>query len=178
MPILIDEADRMTVMTSLDHLDARILLALDDDPDATVLALASRLGVARNTVHARLRRMTAGGALGSFSKRVDPAALGYPLVAFVWIAISQDATEQATAGLTGIPEIVEMHATTGDADLLAKVVARDPAHLHRLTTRMLRVDGVQRTSTALSLVEAMPHRVRSLLEQAVTGVVHAGVHID
>jgi DNA-binding Lrp family transcriptional regulator len=157
----------MTSMSDLDHLDARILLALDDDPDATTLALATRLGVARNTVHARVRRMTAQGALGAFSKRVDPAALGYPLVAFVWIAISQGSTDEATASLTGIPEIVEMHATTGDADLLAKVVARDPAHLHRLTTRMLRIAGVQRTNTALSLVEAMPHRVRGLLEQAV-----------
>ncbi|MFB2580202.1 Lrp/AsnC family transcriptional regulator [Herbiconiux sp. P15] len=157
----------MTSVTDLDRLDTRILLALDDDPEATVLAIASRLGVARNTVHARLKRMTASGALGAFSRRVDPAALGYPLVAFVWIAISQDATDEATASLAEIAEIVEMHATTGDADLLAKVVARDPQHLHRLTSRMLRIDGVQRTSTALSLVEAMPHRVRGLLEEAV-----------
>ena len=156
----------MTSVALLDELDSRILLALDDDPDATVLALASTLGVARNTVHARLKRMTAGGALGPFSRRVAPAALGYPLVAFVWIAISQANDSTAMSELAEIPEIVEMHATTGDADLLAKVVARDPQHLHSLTSRMLRVEGVMRTNTALSLVEAMPHRVRGLLEAA------------
>ena len=45
-------------MSALDSLDARLLLALDDDPDATILALARTLGVARNTVHARFARLT------------------------------------------------------------------------------------------------------------------------
>jgi DNA-binding Lrp family transcriptional regulator len=155
----------MTSMDQLDELDSRILLALDSAPDATVLALAQQLGVARNTVHARLRRMTASGALGSFSKRVDPAALGYPLVAYVWIAVSQSSNDPVVEGLQRIPQIVEIHTTTGDADLLVKVVARDPAHLHRLTRQMLAVDGVVRTNTTLSLVESMPHRVRALLEE-------------
>jgi len=154
----------MLSMDQLDALDARILLALDTDPDATVLALARDLGVARNTVQARLRRMTASGALGSFARRVDPAALGHPLVAYVWIAVSQASNDQAVEGLREIPQIVEIHTTTGDADLLVKVVARDPAHLHRLTRRMLAIDDVTRTNTTLSLVESMPHRVRALLE--------------
>ena len=42
-----------------DALDARLLLALDEDPFATVVALAQRLGVARNTVQTRLRRLGA-----------------------------------------------------------------------------------------------------------------------
>ncbi|GAA2225018.1 Lrp/AsnC family transcriptional regulator [Herbiconiux moechotypicola] len=152
-------------MEQLDDLDARILLALDADPDATVLGLAHALGVARNTVHARLRRMAASGALGSFSKRIDPAALGYPLVAYVWIAVSQASNDPVVEGLQKIAQIVEIHTTTGDADLLVKVVARDPAHLHRLTRQMLAVEGVMRTNTTLSLVESMPHRVRALLEE-------------
>ena len=162
-------------MTTLDSLDARILLALDDDADATVLSLARTLGVARNTVHARLRRMTDSGALGSFSRRVDPAALGYPLVAFVSIAISQGSNDGAIEQLARIPQIVEMHATTGDADLIVKVVARDPQHLHETTRRMLEIEGVQRTNTALSLVEAMPLRARGLLEiAAAAGAADAG----
>lgn len=153
-------------MELIDALDARILLAVDDDPDATVLALARSLGIARNTVHARLRRMTDSGALGSFSRRVDPAALGFGLVAFISVAISQSAGVRATAGLQEIPEVVEIHSTTGEADLLLKVVARNTADLLRITNGMLTVEGVVRTNTAISLVEAMPLRVRGLLEAA------------
>ncbi|MGX5358401.1 Lrp/AsnC family transcriptional regulator [Kocuria sp. KH4] len=155
----------MPTVHTLDALDARILLALDDDPAATVLALARTLGVARNTVHARLRRLTEGGVLRSPSRRVDPRALGYDLTAFVELSIRQGAGEEALAGLRAIPEIIEIHATTGDADLLARVVARGTEDLHRITNLVVETPGVLRTSTAISLLEVMPLRVTELLRR-------------
>lgn len=153
-------------MNSIDPLDARLLMALDDDPEATTLALARSLGVARNTVHARLSRLTRDGTLKGFSRRVDPAALGYALVAFVSIAISQSDDDAAITGLQAFPEVVEIHSTTGEADLLVKVVARDTQDLHRITSAILRIEEVVRTNTTISLVEAMPLRLRALLEAA------------
>ena len=47
---------------TLDSLDGRIILALDKDPEASALALSRTLGVARNTVHARLGRLERSGA--------------------------------------------------------------------------------------------------------------------
>jgi DNA-binding Lrp family transcriptional regulator len=153
------------MMLTMDALDARILLALDDDPDATSLALSQRLGIARNTLQARLRRLQGSGAIGQFSRRIDPAALGRGLVAFVSIALSQTAGELATEALAAVPEVVEMHAITGEADLLVRVVARDTADLHRITRRLLAIPAVERTSTVVSLFEEMPLRLRALLEQ-------------
>lgn len=155
--------DILLNVTTVDRLDARILLALDDDADATTLGLARTLGIARNTVQARLARLAAGGALRSFSHRVDPAALGYHLTAFVSLSISQAEGERAVAGLQALPEVVEMHAITGEADLLVRVLARDPQDLYRVTNAMLAADGVQRASTAISLHEEMPTRLRPLL---------------
>lgn len=156
----------MISMSVIDPLDARILLALDDDPDATILALARSLSVARNTVQARLKRLAAAGAIRSFGARVDPAALGYPLVAFVSLSVRQSAGDLAAKGLLGLPEVIEIHATTGDADLLVKVVARDTLDLHRIVTSMLTLPGVERSSTAISLSEQQPTRMRALLEAA------------
>lgn len=153
-------------MHTIDALDAKILLALDSDTQATVLSLSRDLGVARNTVHARMRRLLTDGSLGPFSQRIRNEALGLPLIAFISIAISQASSHEATEHVRRIPEIIEMHFTTGDADLLAKVAARDPADLHRITNRMLAIRGVVRTSTAMSLVEVMPTRTRPLLESA------------
>ncbi|MDX6742261.1 Lrp/AsnC family transcriptional regulator [Actinocorallia sp. A-T 12471] len=150
----------------MDSLDAKILLALDDEPDATVLALAARLGIARNTLTSRLQRMRQTGALREFTRRVDPAALGHGLVAFVSVAVSQSEAELAVEALRAIPEVIEMHSTTGDADLLMKVVARDTADLHRLSGEILRAPGAMRTSTVISLSEEMPLRLRALIERA------------
>jgi DNA-binding Lrp family transcriptional regulator len=153
----------------MDTLDARILLALDDDPDATSLALATRLGIARNTLHARLQRLQRSGAVREFSRRVDPAFLGRGLVAFVSIELSQTTGHRATAALRAFPEVIEMHSTTGQADLLLKVVARDPADLHRITGQFLTVPEVVRTSMAISLQEEMPLRIRALIETVAQG---------
>jgi len=151
-------------MRGLDRLDARIVLALDDDPQATVVALARRLGLARNTVQARLARLEAHG-LGRVSRRVDPAALGYPLLAFVTLEITQGDIDRTVEALARIPEILEVHATTGDGDLLARVVARDADDLHRVTRDMLASPSVVRTRTSVALREYVTARTGPLLRR-------------
>ncbi len=155
----------MTSQIRLDATDARILAALDADPHATVLGLSRALGLARNTVHARLRRLESGDALGPVTRRVRPSALGYPLVAFIEIEISQGTMRDAYSAIAAIPEVVEAHATTGGADLLIKILARDTADLHRLTNMLLDIPGVQRTNTAVSLDEVIPPRLAPLLDR-------------
>ncbi|MFD6103304.1 AsnC family transcriptional regulator, partial [Nocardia salmonicida] len=49
-----------------DALDAALLAELARDPRAPILELAQRLGVARNTVQARMRRLEASGAVRGY----------------------------------------------------------------------------------------------------------------
>lgn len=160
----------MHSMTTLDPLDARILLALDDDPDVSMLELARVLGISRNTVHARLQRLTREGVFLGFSQRISPASLGYPVVGFVSLSISQALGEGTAAEVARVPEVIEVHATTGDADYLVKVVAHDTGHLHRITSRILAIEGVVRSNTVISLWQVMGNRTRPLLERLAAGV--------
>jgi DNA-binding Lrp family transcriptional regulator len=100
---------------------------------------------------------------------VEPTALGYQMVAFVSLEISQSMQPSTTAALRALPETIEVHATTGDADLLVKVVARDTQDMHRITNEILAIGSVVRSSTVISLHEAMPPRMRALLEAAAEG---------
>ena len=59
----------------LDGLDAEILLALVEEPDATTVSLAQRLSVSRNTI--RRDYKLNDGVLESFQRRITPQALGY-----------------------------------------------------------------------------------------------------
>ncbi len=156
-------------MKALDATDARILRALDDDPLATVVALARTLGLARNTVQARLHSLEQRGVLDPPSVRVRPHAMGRPVLAYVSLTITQGDIEQISAELSAVPEILEMHATTGDGDILAKVAARDPADLHRITRRLLDCPSVVRTSTAMAVLELVPARTAPLLDDLAAG---------
>jgi DNA-binding Lrp family transcriptional regulator len=132
---------------------------------ATILALSRTLGIARNTVHARLRRLADDGLLRPFSHRLDLGALGYELVAFMTLSVSQ-ASPGLVEGLLSLPEVISAHYTTGNADILVHVVAKSTRDLHRITNAILAIDGVVRTSTAISLHEAIPYRPQALLRAA------------
>ncbi len=160
-----EEWVKMTSSKQFDSIDAKILVALDDDPNASITQIAKTVGLSRNTVHARLQRLEKDGTLEGFSLRVSPRSLGLPMLAFVSLTIRQREEEVAVEGLKKIPEIVEVHFTTGDADLFARVVARDTQDLHRVMGLILNTPGVGRSSTRISLGPAMDFRVRPLLER-------------
>ncbi|GAB3286969.1 Lrp/AsnC family transcriptional regulator [Pseudoclavibacter terrae] len=159
----------MTSQRGFDALDARIIRALDHQPGASVLALARELGVARNTVHARLARLQREGMLAPESRRLDATSLGYPLTAFVALSLSQNAADEAYTRLGEMAQVVEVHSTTGDADLLVRVVAKDTSDLHRVTRAMLELPGVTRTSTTVSLSEVVPYRLTRILDDIADG---------
>ena len=152
-------------MARLDSTDARLLLRLCTNPRATGVELAQQLGLSRNTVQARLARWETSGALGSFDRRVDPRALGYPLSALVSIVVDQHQLDAVVEALAEIPEVVEVQGTTGLNDLSVRVVGRNADDLYRLAGQMLRVPGVERTNMALIMRQLVGPRTSQLLER-------------
>ncbi len=153
-------------MGSLDHVDLELLSALADDHRATVVALADRLGLSRNTVQARMAKLERSGVFGSFERAVSPAALGYPIEAMISIVVRQADLPRITAELSLIPEVLHAHGLSGQVDLLARVAARDTQHLFAVDARILAIDGIERTETSLVMGEVIGYRVRPLLEAA------------
>lgn len=149
----------------MDELDGRLLLLLTDEPRLGVLECSRRLGVARGTVQARLDKLTAGGVLTGFPPAVDMAALGYGLTAFASCEIAQGRRGPVAERLSAIDEVCEVHATTGQADLLVRLVARSNEDLQRIIDEIVGVDGVQRLDTSIALSTPIPARVRPLLER-------------
>lgn len=152
-------------MPVFDSLDARLLLMLTAQPRATSLALAETTGASRNTVQARLNRFDDHGVLGSFAHRINPAALGYGLTAFITIIVRQQHLDEVGAALAEIPEVLEVYGLSGPVDLLARVVARDADDLYRIAGQILATPGVERTETALTMRRMLDYRVNPLLER-------------
>ena len=116
-----------------------------------VLELSRRLGVARNTVQARLERLLGRGAVTGFGPIIDLGALGFGVLAFTTLEIAQGGEAEVIGGLSRIPEVLEVHKVTGPGDLLCRLVARTNAHLHSVLEEMLATPGILRTTTALAL---------------------------
>ncbi|GAA4641425.1 Lrp/AsnC family transcriptional regulator [Gordonia humi] len=153
----------MPTARTIDAIDAKILVALTEDPRATVLALASKSNLSRNTVQTRLAKMDANGVLRNFDRSVDPAAAGYPLTAFVFTRVAQQSLAQIASALEAIPEVIEVHGLSGQTDLLIHVVAQGADDLYRTAGRILGIDGVEQTNTALAMRKLVDYRVTPLL---------------
>jgi DNA-binding Lrp family transcriptional regulator len=151
---------------TLDELDSRLLLLLSDEPRLGVLECSRRLGVARGTVQARMDRLERRGVLRGFPPDVDLAAVGYGLTAFAVLEIAQGKRSEVASILAAIDEVCEVHATTGEGDLLVRMVARSNADLQRVIDEVVDVRWVRRTSTSIALSTPIPPRVRPLLERS------------
>ncbi len=153
--------------TEIDELDARLILTMAATPRIGVMELARRLNVARGTVQARLDKLTERGIITGFGPDLDLRLLGYDVLAFVSLEISQGRLADVTEHLAGIPEVLEAHATTGTGDLHCRVVAHNNEHLQSVINAILEVDGISRTTTQIALTEQLGRRILPLVSQLI-----------
>lgn len=153
----------------IDALDARLIRLLADEPRIGVLEASRRLRVARGTVQARLDRLVQSGVIVGFGPELDPAALGYTVMAFATLQISQGRGQSVATHLAGIDEVLEVHTITGDADMLARIVARSHEDLQRVIDRLVAHPDIVRTSTNIALTAHIRHRTDGLLRPFTDG---------
>jgi len=150
-------------MPVLDRTDLELLTALAEDPRMTVVKLADRLRLSRNTIQARMARLEQTGVFESYERSFSTEVLGFPLQAFISIGVRQTELPRIIAELSRVPEIVQAHGLSGSIDLLARVACRDARHLFDTDARILSIDGVERTETSLAMGEVIPFRVAGLI---------------
>jgi DNA-binding Lrp family transcriptional regulator len=155
----------------LDALDRSLIDLFAANPRVGVLEASRRLDVARGTVQARLDKLTASGVITGWGPDLAPAAMGYPVTAFLTLEIRQD--ERAGGGhdtvgthLAAIPEVLEAHTITGAGDIMARVVARSNTDLQRVIDSVLALPAIVRSSTVIALATQVPYRVLPLASVA------------
>lgn len=146
----------------MDHTDARILRALQRDASRPVAELASEVGLSASACHRRVKLLEEAGIIAGYRARLDPAKLGLNIQVFVEITLSsqsQEALNAFEAAVGRFDEILECHLTTGEADYLLRVVARDMGDFDNVHRNCLaRLPGVARMQTIFSLRAIRPWR--------------------
>jgi DNA-binding Lrp family transcriptional regulator len=161
--------DELNETLKIDRLDAELLAALGRDARIGVVELAGLLGVARNTVQARMNRLEAAGIFAGFVPRISLADIGVGIEAFVTLTLEQAKFSEVIDQLAAIPQVLEIHVTTGHGDLLVRVAVRALPELQDLIHRMVDLPGVAHSDTAVSLTTPLPYRVQSLLDEVTRG---------
>src|SRR3954451_20310823 len=148
----------------IDKLDAQLIKSLNEQPRVGLLEIARQLGVARGTVSARLDKLLKRGIVTGFGPEIDPHALGFRILALVWLELYPGRLPDAVDQLHGGAEVLEAIATSGDRDLLCRVVAKDPEHLQEIVNTMVRTDSVRRSTSHIALSHQIAPRTLPLID--------------
>lgn len=139
----------------IDDKDREILTILQQNARISNAEIARQVGMAPSAILERIRRLEASGVIQGYETRISPEALGYNLLAFVFVATSDFAGELGIAErLAEIPEVQEVHHIAGEDCFLVKVRARDAKSLGRLLREKL---GSLRTRTTIVLETIHEH---------------------
>lgn len=152
-------------MPSIDRLDVRILGKLTANARISTAELASELGVSRNTVQLRLRRLEETGILTGFRPIINLSAVGMPVEALVSIELDQRRMVEVIRGLEHLPEVLEVKVQAGREDLLVHVAIASLEALQVLTAAIVEIEGVRKTTSSFSVGTPIAYRLQPLLDR-------------
>ena len=131
----------------IDRFDRQILQVLQQEGRISNQELADRIGLSPSPCLRRVRALEDSGIVTGYRALLDAKALGYTLMALIYISMDKHTPERFEhfeQEIRQLPEVLECLLVTGqDADYQIKVVVRDmDAFQELLLNRITRIQGV------------------------------------
>ena len=160
------------VTSQLDDIDRKILDLLQHDARMTNAAIAAEVGMTAPSVFERIRKLEQRGVISGYTIKVDPAALGKKMTAFIRVTAAFD--EKYDAGIEAIsrdPDVLECYGVAGEDCLIIKTRVSETGELSALLNRIRGHVSVQHSVTMIALKtlkENAPLNVLPLAAQPAT----------
>lgn len=152
----------MAQSSEIDNLDRKILSMLMVDATRAYTDIAKELQVSGGTVHVRMKKLEDLGVIKGSHLFINPNSVGYDICAFIGIYLEKgSAYQDAVTQMKQVEEVVEMHYTTGQWSMFAKIICRDTLHLREVLNEKIQIiPGVERTETFISLEESITRQIQ------------------
>jgi Lrp/AsnC family leucine-responsive transcriptional regulator len=141
----------ISVDTSADKIDKRLLAELQQDGRVSIVDLADRVGLSPTATTERVRRLTRDGYILGYSARLNPEKLERGLLVFIEVKLDRttpDIFDRFAQAVVRAPEVLECHMVAGGFDYLVKIrVADMTAYRQFLGGVLLSLPGVRETHT-------------------------------
>jgi Lrp/AsnC family leucine-responsive transcriptional regulator len=147
--------ERSALTFELDAYDRKILALLQQDGRLSYSEIGRRVHLTSPAIAERIRRLEEANIIQGFSARLNLRAIGYSFETFVSIVV--DSHEALDAWAAAHPEVLALHATTGNHCALLRIAVRTPEHLESLLKSLGRIG---KTSTSMVLSTQFEDRQR------------------
>ncbi len=134
----------------LDKTDEDLMRLLAENARTPVAILARRLGLARTTVQARLDRLETSGAIAGYTLRRGAKASA-AIRATVLISIEPRSGPSVLARLKSLPNVEQVHTTSGRWDFIATLRAHTTEALDEALDDIGAAKGVKGSESLIHL---------------------------
>jgi Lrp/AsnC family leucine-responsive transcriptional regulator len=141
----------------LDATGRKLLRALQENARLSYSELGRRVGLSAPAAAERVRRLEEAELIIGYHAEVDPAALGYGVMAFIRLTTTTEKYPRVLELAQRLPEIRECHHVTGGEAFILKVLATS---IPQLESSIAQLSAYGATST--SIVLSSPVRKHSL----------------
>jgi len=139
----------------LDPIDRKILELLQANSNITNAQLAQEVGLSAAPTLERVKKLETAGVLRSYHAVVDPASVGLGVSTFVMASLkghNKDNISKFMSAIANIPEIVECHHVTGQADFILKIVCTDiPSYQNLMLEKVTNIEVVDNLQSMVIL---------------------------
>ena len=151
----------INLTNQLDELDFQILELLIKDCRTPYLEIARICHVSGGTIHVRMKKMEELNIIKGSRILLNLPKLGYDVCCFVGIYIDKTSSyTEVVNEMSKINEVVELHLTTGDYTVFAKVICKNISDLQDILLNKINViHGIQRTDTIISLNQPIDRNI-------------------
>jgi Lrp/AsnC family leucine-responsive transcriptional regulator len=136
----------------LDDIDRKILALLQGDARLTNAAIAAEVNLTAPSVYDRIRKLEQRGVITGYTVRVNPAALGRTLTAFIRITAAFDAKhDSGIKSISQDPDVLECYSVAGEDCFIIKTRVSGPDELQALINRIRTHITVLRSVTMIAM---------------------------
>ena len=139
----------------LDYKDKHLLEELQKNSRITNAELAKRIGLSPSSTLERVKKLEISGFIDKYIAILNPRKAGYSCFTFVEVKLARHGetpVENFISSIALIPEVLECHHITGEADFLLKVATKDiPAYEELILHQLSALANVQTMKTSVVL---------------------------
>lgn len=128
-----------TTAHKFDEFDKKIMLALNEDGRQSLADLSKKVGLSRDAIRNRIQKLMRDKVITNFKPILNPPAMGYPIINYVFIALHNPTEEEEERFLKYMrmqKNITYIASLIGKWDFIIDIMAENPGEFNETMKKL------------------------------------------
>ena len=152
----------------MDETDKKILNILQNNFRISYKELGEKVNMAASSVHNRVQKMLDEGIIKKEDTIINPMRAGFDTIAILGLSVDPLKMDEVAEKIAAFDEVQLIATTTGDHDIVARVIAYDEKALWRFINEKIKtIEGVKPQMDVSSFIDIfkMSHKIQFRVEK-------------